>query len=166
MMRPTVVRNMCAQIGTRDCSRCHLLTRWLALIALAAVNATCWAACTASAQSVAFGNYNPIGGGTVNGSGNVAVTCDVGTLYTISLSSGSGTYADRTMTNGGNSLVYNLYVDVTRLILWGDGSSGTSTVAGTGTGLLINTPVYGRVPSGQFVPAGNYTDSIVVTVSF
>ena len=39
-------------------------------------------------------------------------------------------------------------------------------LAGTGTGLQVPLTVYGRIPPSQTVAAGNYTDTINVTVTF
>jgi spore coat protein U-like protein len=138
-------------------------------ILIAAIGVTAngaFAACSVSTQGVSFGPYNPISGSAVDGTGNVVVTCDTGTAYAIALSSGSATYADRTMTSGSDVLHYNLYTSLAHAIVWGDGTGGSSTVGGSGTGAAVDMPVYGHLPGSQNVPAGNYTDTIVVTVDF
>ena len=57
--------------------------------------------------------------------------------------------------------------------VWGDGTASTATVGGTGIGLsnagAITHTVYGQLPdstNNQSAPAGNYTDSITVTVEY
>lgn len=74
------------------------------------------------------------------------------------------------MYSGAYAIEYNLYTDSTRTTLWGDGSAGTSYVSdGYLLGLLTvsrNYPVYGRVPAGQNLPAGVYSDVVVVTVDY
>jgi len=50
--------------------------------------------------------------------------------------------------------------------VWGDGTSGTVTLSGVGTGITANTTVYGRIPARQNVRVGHYVDNIVVTVNF
>ena len=126
-----------------------------------------WAAqCTLSAQGVIFGNYNPLNTQNTDGVGNIAVTCDLGTAYTLTLSTGGGTYPVRVMTSGPNALTYNLYTDTTRLLVWGDGTGGTSTVGGVASSSMTNVPVYGRIPARQNGYVGMYADSIVVTVTF
>jgi len=96
--------------------------------------------------------------------GTVDVSCDISSPYTISLSTGAGTYASRTMTGSSGTLVYNLYVDATRLSIWGDGSPGTGTVGGTAN--TASHTVYGRIPARQNAPVGSYTDTIIVTLTF
>lgn len=122
------------------------------------------AVCTVSAPGLSFGNYDPFSALSLDGAGNIAVDCNV--PYSLSLSSGAGSYAGRVMASGGNSLGYNLYLDAARTIIWGDGSSGSSTTSGSGGTGVVNHPVYGRIPARQNVPAGSYTDSIIVTLSF
>ena len=134
-------------------------------MALAATALPAWGACTVSAVGVVFGSYNTFGTAPVDSTGTVTVACDITSLtYTIGLSTGNGTYATRMMNGPSATLSYNLYLDPTRLIVWGDGSAGTSLVAGVNPGLTHT--VYGRIPALQNVAPGSYSDTIVVTVSF
>lgn len=59
-----------------------------------------------------------------------------------------------------------LVVDATLLTIWGDGSAGTGTFKGTGTGTEVATPVYGRIPARQNAHVGTYSDMVTVTVTF
>jgi spore coat protein U-like protein len=68
------------------------------------------------------------------------------------------------LTDGTHFLSYALYSDTNRTAVWGN-TSGTG-VASTGTGAAVSLPVYGAVSSGQNVPAGSYTDTVVATVTF
>jgi spore coat protein U-like protein len=123
------------------------------------------ASCTVSATAVAFGAFNPFGA-VVNSTGTVSVTCSGGGInntYTIALSTGSGTYAQRYM----NSLLkYNLYSDSTHMTIWGDGTGGSSTVTGTNGHTTNNFTVYGQIPTPQGIAPNNYSDSITVTVTY
>lgn len=131
--------------------------------------------CTISASPVIFGNYDPLSASPVTGTGTLTFQCQsgvtgLGITYTISLSSGSGTYTQRTLTSGPNILNYNLYTDSTLTTVWGDGSSGSATVATTvskpqASAGVTNT-VYGNIPALQDVVPGSYTDNITVTVTF
>jgi spore coat protein U-like protein len=141
--------------------RASFLALWLALTAHSG-----WAACTVDVVGVMFGNYDPFSNLAQESAGNVSVTCDIGTIYTITLSPGSGTYASRAMTGPAIPLSYNLFTDPTRVLVWGDGTSGTLAVPGTGTALAINHAVYGRIPARQNVPVGSYTDTVIVTLTF
>jgi len=55
--------------------------------------------------------------------------------------------------------------DAARTQRWGS-TTGVDTLPGTGTGAAQSATVYGRVPAGQVVPAGNYADVITVTVTY
>lgn len=133
--------------------------------------------CTIAANSFNFGTYDPLSSINTDSTGAVSVTCSALVVnafvnYDVQLATGaSGSYATRTMVNGANHLGYNLYTDVSRSLIWGNGSGGTSIV---NDGYLIallapvtrNYTVYGRIPAEQVIPPGMYTDSIVATVVF
>ena len=126
-----------------------------------------WSAnCTVSTSGLNFGTYDVFS--TVNDdiTATITVNCTKNRSYSISLSSGSGTFGSRTLTGTVGSLTYNLFLDSTHLTIWGDGSSGTGTFSGVGTGANIGTPVYGRIPAKQNVHVGSYSDLITVTVTF
>ena len=59
---------------------------------------------------------------------------------------------------------YGIFRDSARTQNFGQGSDArmlTLTAAGSG-----NVSVYGRIPAGQAVPAGTYTDTVVITLDF
>jgi spore coat protein U domain-containing protein, fimbrial subunit CupE1/2/3/6 len=122
--------------------------------------------CSISTSGLNFGTYDVFSSLDDNITATIIVNCMKKKPYSISLSSGSGTFGSRTLTSTVGTLAYNLFLDPTHLSIWGDGSSGTSTITGTGTGSNVNTPVYGRIPAGQNVAVGTYSDLITVTVTF
>ena len=125
------------------------------------------AACsTFSIISVVFGTYNTLSATSLDGAGSVTVSCDSGDSYTIDLSSGQGTFAARKLESGANVMYYNLFTDAQRSVIWGDGTGSTGLVSGGGTGTSITYTVYGRIPGGQNLPAGSYSDMITVTLNF
>ncbi|MFX4085804.1 spore coat U domain-containing protein [Sphingobium yanoikuyae] len=149
-----------------------------ALIMAAPAQAACdplaLCTCTVSASGLSFGNYNPVASGDNDSSGTVRVRCSLvvalGGSYTIQLSKGtSSTYAPRVLTSGGSTLAYNLYTSNARNQVWGDGTGGSQTVTSNFIALLSldqTTTVYGRIPAGQNVPPGSYSDTVLVTVIF
>jgi spore coat protein U-like protein len=70
------------------------------------------------------------------------------------------------MTNGANTLNYSMYTTAGRTTVWGDGTLSTVTQAGTGNGTGQALTVFGRVPTGQYVTAGSYTDTVTATVTY
>ncbi|MBV9930631.1 MAG: spore coat protein U domain-containing protein [Alphaproteobacteria bacterium] len=135
------------------------------------VNATVTANCTVSTSAVAFGNVDVTSGQAVQGTGSVSVTCTNGTAWSAAADAGAGSGADlshRKMASGANLLGYSLFIDSSRTQLWGDGVEGaTSTFSGTGTGSAQIKTVYGLIPAGQTgAPAGEYADTVQVTISY
>jgi spore coat protein U-like protein len=137
-----------------------------------AVTATVANSCIVSSTTLAFPTYLPTSASATTGSTAVDVTCTLGAPYTVALSNGSGTGADptagasgRKMTGPSSALLgYNLYQDAGYTQAWG--STGVYLLSGTGTGVQVPLTVYGRIPASQVAAAGNYTDTINVTVSF
>lgn len=91
----------------------------------------------------------------VNCSGTLTFTLDGGL---------SGSVAARAMQAGSSRLSYQIYRNPTRTAVWGTGSDAH--------GVILLTPqsgsvqVYGRIPRGQAVPDGTYTDTVTITLSF
>jgi spore coat protein U-like protein len=133
------------------------------------VTATVLAVCDVTASDLAFGNYDPNSGTPNDASTTLSVTCSNGETYDIALDEGAGTgatVAARLMMNGANTLSFGLFTNAGRTTSWGDGTLGTSTVAGTGNGAAQSISVYGRIPIGQLVASGAYTDTITVTLTY
>jgi spore coat protein U domain-containing protein, fimbrial subunit CupE1/2/3/6 len=158
--------------------------RWLVLFLLLGLSSMANAqSCSVNSTSVAFGAYDPIGSSSpLDGSGQIAVDCNPNNvMFTATLSTGgSGSYTPRRMASGANTLQYNLYLDAARTNIFGDGSGGTQaatcitgiTAYGcigsnpSGQGRRATLPFYGRIPAGQDVEAGLYSDTIQVIVVF
>lgn len=132
------------------------------------VSATVLATCDITANDLAFGNYNPIAAAHLDAATTLSVTCTNGTTFNLSLDLGGGSGAStatRYMVSGGDTLGYTLYRNAGRTQLWGQ-TIGTNTLAGTGTGSAATIDLYGRVPMQQASPAGAYSDTITVTVTW
>lgn len=98
----------------------------------------------------------------------VTFTCTNRTAWNVGLDNGlHAAGAIRRMRRGSTPdyVRYELYRDEPRNLRWGT-TTGSDTAAGTGTGASQSVTVYGRVPSGQTVPAGSYTDTVTVTVTY
>ena len=136
------------------------------------VTAPVLASCVVGASSLAFPSATSaaISAANVDAVGNVTVNCTTGSAYKISLDAGSGTgatLANRKMGAGINQwLGYSIYTAANRTSVWGDGSSGSSVVGGTGTGRNQSIFAYGRIFGGQIVPAASYADVVNVTVRY
>ena len=62
-------------------------------------------------------------------------------------------------------MTYELYKDGAHLNVWSTGT-GAQTVPAFSTDAPQTLTVYGRITSGQDVPAGSYADTVVATVNF
>ena len=125
-------------------------------------------ACDITANDLDFGNYSSISGSAADATTTIDVTCTNGTSYGVSLSTGTtagGSYSERLLTDSSNTLGYNLYTSGALTSVWGDGTSSTSTVTGTGNGSLQSLTVYGEIPASQNVPVGSYSDTVTATIS-
>lgn len=134
--------------------------------------------CSVATTGITFGVYDPVSTTDKNNnSGTVTITCattqrTTGTTATITLTAGSGTFAQRVMKNGSNSMNYNVYRDSAYSQVWGDGTSSTFTsswVGATDNGSTVAVPftLYGKIPALQYnVVPGSYTDSLTVTVTY
>ena len=123
-------------------------------------------ACTLNVTGVNFGSYDVFSNSALDSTGNIDMNCPSGVGYSISLSAGRGTYTQRVMNSGGHRLNYKLYTAANRAVIWGDATSDTVTVNGTGIGVNVNHAVYGRIPALQNVHAGSYSDIITVVLTF
>lgn len=125
-------------------------------------------ACTLSTGGVVFGIYDPLSDQTVESVGDIDIYCEETASYTLSLSTGGGSsFSPRVLTSGSDSLQYNLYTDATYQVVWGDGSGSTQVISGTAeAGMTERESVYGSIPARQNVYAGDYQDTIVVTIQY
>lgn len=135
---------------------------------------------------MSFGAYQPftfpgkLTSADVLSSGNIAITCSaVLTLgsYTLALGPSTAGSGDRISTrymansNGGENMMFNLYTDSNRSIVWGNGSIG-SLISGSLPIITVgsqtqNVPVYGKIPAGQnTLKAGSYSGSLTMTLTY
>jgi spore coat protein U domain-containing protein, fimbrial subunit CupE1/2/3/6 len=163
---PTILRAALLALTCAAASSVHAATDTTTFT----VTASVLDACDVQATNHAFGPYSPAASTALDATSNVSVYCTVGTPYTLALNigTGGGTFAARKMTSGANELVYNLYTTAARTTVWGDGTGSTSTVGGTGGGLLtaFTHTVYGRIDVNQDVGPGSYSSTVTVTLTF
>ena len=132
-------------------------------IAPAAIAQCSW---TQQPPAVAFGTYQTFNGGGNTSSTSGTIQCIGTETFTVTLDKGgAGSYLPRKM-NGLAS--YNIYVDSAQTIIYGDNTGGTFAYSATnasGTNLYSGT-VYANAPAAQDLAPGNYTDSLIATLSF
>ena len=134
------------------------------------VSATVTDNCTVATNNLNLGDFR--GDNDLTATADVEVRCSAATDYTVALSQGSGTFAARELSGSGGTLAYNLYADAGHNTVWGDGTGGTVAAEGVGGGMTLPVAhtVYGRLLAADngnaVIEAGNYSDTIVATVTY
>jgi spore coat protein U-like protein len=146
-----------------------------AVVAAAVAVLTLWlgegradAACSIQiAATVSFGSYDVFSASPLYGNGTIRVRCLLEQNIHVSLGKkAADTFTARRMTSGSNVLLYALFQDAACGIVWGDGTGGSQYyhIPNPPNAQWTSLTVYGRVTAGQDVPAGSYSDTVVVTV--
>ncbi len=126
--------------------------------------------CLVSATSINFGNYDVFSPTPLDSTGTISVTCTTNRNYQVEITIGpspnSGSFDPRQMNlvTGTDLLNYNLYTDATYTTIWGDGTGGTGIVTIRVRNTTRDTTVYGRIPPGQDVSVGSYSEMLTVTI--
>lgn len=137
--------------------------------------AVSWAACSVSSTAVNFGAYDVFSPAPLDTSGTVTISCDEAPPPDVTIAIGpsafSGGFFPRRMKHSSRAefINYNLYTDSTMTVIWGNGTSGTSTVVEDK--VKKNEPprvrtIYARIPFGQDVSVGAYSDTLTVTITW
>ena len=130
--------------------------------------------CTIGVTPINFGTYDTFSSTPLDAVGTITVNCtgDVEKAdVALGVSLTSGGFNPRRMKRsvGSDLLDYNIYTDVTRTVIFGDGTGGTSDVRvkrkGKPEPWTENISTYGRIPPGQDVSAGTYSDTLTATVN-
>ena len=138
------------------------------------VSATVSGSCAIGTDGLAFGVYDPFFVNATTplaGTGDVHVLCTEGLAAVITLDQGlnpapgSSAFTPlRQMSSGGSMLGYEIFREPSRTITWGNTSETGETYIGAGVPGILTA--FGQVPSGQNVPSGVYTDTVVATITF
>ena len=126
--------------------------------------------CTITVNNLDFGDVNdltPIIAASTTGS----VTCTAAAPVTVSFNvgSGGGTYVERLMAKGADTIAYNLHSDAaaTGANVLGDGSGVTLTIGITSTGGADPFSVFGATVAAQNPkPIGDYSSTVTATATF
>jgi len=121
--------------------------------------------------NLAFGAYDPM---VVNATADLDATASIRIRCTrgstgvwVGMDNGLNYAAGRQMISGADLLHYELYLDATRSILWGNSAgTGLSGLTFANSGWQDPIIVYGRVPMAQNAVVGVYTDTITATINY
>ena len=128
------------------------------------------AKCTISTTPVVFGTYNVFTAGPTDSTGTVVYTCNGGAknIWITITAGSSGTFNTRQMVKGLERLGYNLFLNPPRTTVWGDMTGGSSvfTDANPPNNADLVATIYGRIPAGQDISAGAYSDVVALEINF
>ena len=129
--------------------------------------------CTISTVGIAFGVYDPIvahASTPRDAEGSVTITCTRGAITSIALSTGangaSASGTTRAMLAGTELLNYEIYRESGRTTMWGPAGTDVFTPPPAPSRAPRTYQTFGRIPAGQDVPTGAYTDTVTATVNF
>jgi spore coat protein U-like protein len=130
--------------------------------------------CTMNSTPINFGNYDVFSSMPLDAVGTITVNCSRDVVRaTVTLNQGLyGTFNPRRMKRSGGTdlLNYNVYTDVARTTIFGDGTGGTSRVRprrppGPPAPWSTTINMYSRIPPSQNVSVGTYSDTLTATVT-
>jgi spore coat protein U-like protein len=120
---------------------------------------------------LAYGTYVPGTTSNVDVTSRLRIRCRGGEgVARVTLGAGfSGNAGDRYMTSGTDNLRYNLFLNASHTVVWGDGTGATQAYTIShprGRPRNYRPTIYGRIFSNQDPAEGVYGDSILITVEF
>ncbi len=105
--------------------------------------------------------------------GSIMIQCSGTPSITLALNSGANTTGNiatsRRLLNSatGEYLFYQIFQDSARSVIWGNGSNGGTAQVITANSTLQQIVLYAQLfASSSFPTAGNYTDTLLVTVTY
>ena len=136
------------------------------------VSAAVQSVCAASANSMAIAPYTALGG-PVTGSATITVKCSSDLAFKVQLGPGAtpgGSISQRLLSNGSQSLQYNLYTTSNLTSIWGDGTTGVTLSGMTSSeGLSTSLTVFAELPDSvmnRLATPGIYSDQVTVTITY
>jgi spore coat protein U-like protein len=127
--------------------------------------------CGINVTPMSFGSLDAMAGAATDSAGNISLDCDAQVSYLIRIDGGQdsrgGFRARRMRQLDGTALMdYNLYLDPSRVQIWGDGAGESQVVSGVNPGIPQDIAVYGRIFGGQNLAPGDYSDFVTIIVEW
>ena len=135
------------------------------------VTATVVSNCRLTVFPLSFGIYDPLAANAAqpaDGSTSIVLNCTRGSNAAVSFDLGlhSAGSIERGMAGpGSDHLRYQIYRDANRSLIWTQGLDA-ARVTSRGVSHPDQLSVFGRIPPGQEVAPGAYSDQLTATVDF
>jgi spore coat protein U-like protein len=126
--------------------------------------------CRLNTRPLNFGSYEDGSTESVLTTATIDLVCrGIGetshAIVTAGPSANTGTYQDRQLANGESRLRYQVYINASRTIVWGDGTQDTQPVIAPAPATNRSFTVYGGIFNGQSGEVGRYSDVLRITVT-
>ena len=126
--------------------------------------------CVIATSNLAFGQYDPLVQNAtqeLDAAAEVTMVCTRSSRAAVSIDSGRNSIGStRTLAGSSQHVSYQLFRDSGRTQAWGGGGSDGLQFVSEGVHKPQQLTVYGRIPPGQEVASGMYTDVVTATVDF
>src|SRR6266852_5079421 len=128
--------------------------------------------CRMALNALSFGDYDPLGANAsqeLDATATLSLTCTRNSIANIAMDQGqnpAGGGLSRRLASGNLRLAYEIYRDAARTQTWSAGSHALRYISTTGITSINQLTVYGRIPPGQEVASGTYSDVVTATVDF
>ena len=128
--------------------------------------------CRMTLTALSFGTYDPLGPNAsqeLDATATLSLTCTRNSIATVAMDQGqnpAGGGLSRRLAAGDQRLDYEIYRDAARTQAWSAGSSAVRYISTAGITSTNQLTVYGRIPPGQEVASGTYSDIVTATVDF
>lgn len=124
--------------------------------------------CRIAISNLAFGAYDPLAQNAtqqLDAAAGVTMLCTRSSRASIAIDIGRNPVSGaRSLAGASQHVVYQLYRDADRTQAWGEGSDIQYVSEGVHKPQQVT--LYGRIPPGQEVASGVYTDVVTATVDF
>jgi spore coat protein U-like protein len=133
------------------------------------VSATVVTNCQITVSDLAFAAYDPLGSHAnqqLDGTADVQVLCTRSASASIALEAGSGSRTLESINGGTTAVAYQIYRDSNRTRAWSGESTDNIHLVSRSAREPQQFTVYARIPAGQQVASGRYTDVVRATVYF
>ena len=126
--------------------------------------------CVIATSNLAFGSYDPLAQNStqvLDAAAQVTMVCTRGSRVAVYIDGGRNPAGStRTLSGSSQRVSYQLFRDADRTQEWGSGSADGRQIVSEGIHKSQQVTVYGRIPPGQEVASGMYTDVVTATVDF
>jgi spore coat protein U-like protein len=129
---------------------------------------TVYSGCSLKTRPLMFVTPNALVNVVVDSTTTVTVKCTPNTAFTVDIDKGqhpNGINRRMYSAQTNSYIAYDVYRDSPRTNVWGTGQ--LKNVSGnSGSGAPLDLLIYGRIPLSTKIKAGDYIDTLVVTLNF